>query len=79
MAIPRKLLVRFFCQVPSVLIADISPPNVQEECTRGLLGFDFFFFLNTDLVLKEGKIVFIEEVLKAVNLKCFSLPHYIHL
>ena len=26
-----------------------------------------------DLVLKGGKIIFILEVLKAVNLKCFSL------
>lgn len=32
-----------------------------------------FFFVCTDLVLKEAKIIFILEVVKAVNLKCFSL------
>lgn len=65
----QKLLGGFFCQIPSVLIADISPLNVQDECTRVL----FVCLLCTDLVLKEGKIIFILQVLQAVNPKCFSL------
>lgn len=69
MAISQKLLGGFFCHIPSVLIADISPLNVQDECTRVL----FVCLLCTDLVLKEGKIIFILQVLQAVNPKCFSL------
>lgn len=52
MAIPQKLLGGFFCRIPSVLIADISPLSVQDECTRGLFAF-FFLLLYTDLVIKE--------------------------
>lgn len=73
MAIPQKLLGGFFCQRLSVLIADISPLNIQDECTGSLFALVIFFFPTPQISMKRGEIIFILEVLKAVSLKCFSL------
>lgn len=48
MAIPQKLLGGFFCQRLSVLIADINPLSIQDECTGSLFAFVIFFFRCTD-------------------------------
>lgn len=66
-----KAAWRVFLSDAVSLTADISLLNVQDECIRVLVCC--FFFLCTDSVLKERKIIFILEALKAVNLKCFSL------
>lgn len=65
-----KSFLEDFCQIPSVLVADVSPLSAQDDA-HGF--FCFSFSIPTGLVLKEEKIIFIPEVLKAVNLKCFLL------